>query len=617
MVKGGPFRSLSQSKPTPTPNPNPGTDVRKKRKAMCDVLMSFAPRCRHFTRHRVLHGFPSHPLLSGSTRRAFFTVHSPCLYHRTPCPLRPANVISRVKQEPLFPGSYRDVTRYEGEHVYNYTRHTFNYIRDTVPLAIIPVGCLIGHFLFRTPSDWEEEEKEKKEDRTSKRTLSSSSSTKANPMTTTTPTAGSSTSTSFTAPLPSDEAGWVWQVAFFCVVCGVARLNAAGRRNRIVKDLTGRHVLVTGATSGVGLATAAQLARMGADVTMVARKSDHADRAVAYVQSYCKHRPPSSKSVNESGNEETKTGEKRSTMTAAPPLPGRENDSGATTATEAYSGQRIRLLSLDLADLIAVRDFCKRLRQGKTPIDLLVNNAGVLQEKHVTTRFGDDVQLVINYLGPYLLTEGLLPLVEAAQGRVVYVSCAAHVGVRGNIVHTYLTGRGVWSPRVADKFDGLEQYGFTKLGNIYHAQDLAVRSYRDPPKQTVVARLTAQKDAKLKPATPQMTAAEHAMSHHEAPRYTTCACNPGGVVTNLYRDIPLGHVVHYLYYVFLLVMRTPWEGSQVVVNCCVRDELRNGGYYANGAYRPSALSRAACDVKEREGVMAWTRKKMQPYMKWD
>ncbi|EPY41872.1 short chain dehydrogenase/reductase [Angomonas deanei] len=251
-------------------------------------------------------------------------------------------------------------------------------------------------------------------------------------------------------------------------------------------------------------------------------------------------------------------------------------------------------------------------------VDLLINNAGVIHVKQVLTRFGDDEQLAINYLGPYLLTEGLLPLIEQTHGRVVYVSCSAHAAVEGNVVQTYLSGRGVWSPRVADKFDGLEQFGFTKLGNIYHAQQLAVRSYPAPAKQSLAARLVAQKDPKYAAATPQLTAAELSLKNKEEDHFTSCACTPGGVATRLFRNVPFADIAFsYLRYGMLLMMRTPSEGSQTVVNACLRDELYNGGYYMNCRYEPSGLSGAACSVQERNNLMNWTHKKMSPYMKWD
>jgi NAD(P)-dependent dehydrogenase (short-subunit alcohol dehydrogenase family) len=458
--------------------------------------------------------------------------------------------LSHVKQKPLFPGMFRHVSMFEGEHVYQYGLHTFTIFKESIAMGIIPAGCLLGYLVTHLPD----------------------------------------------CPAIPFE----YQCLYMVVLFALSRLVAAGWRNREVKDLAGRHVVVTGGTGGIGRATAAQLAQMGAHVTLLARDSVHAQPAVAYVRRY---------------------------------------------ARDAAT-QEISFHALDLEDFIAVREYCKRARQQQVPIDVLVNATGRMQQHHVVTRFGDDVQLAANFLGPYLLTEGLLPLVEAAHGRVVYVACSAHVGVKGNVVSTYLSGRGVWSPRVADKFDGLEQYGFTKLGNIFHAQQLAVRSYPEFQKGSRTSRLTRQQPMstmaggtrKSSRATRQSGYAEAAAAAAATevwsgkvgsgsgggcapvniePRFTACACSPGGVITNLYRDVPLAGTFRYLYYLYVLVMRTAWEGSQTVVNCCVRDDFKNGGYYMNTKYQPAGLSKTACSVQEREQVMAWTYNKMKAYMKWD
>lgn len=61
----------------------------------------------------------------------------------------------------------------------------------------------------------------------------------------------------------------------------------------------------------------------------------------------------------------------------------------------------------------------------------------------ITTSLNDDCQLAVNFLGPYLLTEGLLPLITATHGRIVYVSCATNLSIKSNVVTSYLSGNGV------------------------------------------------------------------------------------------------------------------------------------------------------------------------------
>lgn len=459
---------------------------------------------------------------------------------------------------------YRHVSKFDGQHVYSYLRHTLTLAYESSGLLVIGVVC-VGSIVYVTCDHG----------------------------------------------LPAMS---TWgTLSALVALLATMRLLARGQMNRIRKDLTGRHVVITGATSGVGKATAAQLAAMGAHVTILSRDSPHAMPALAYVRSHCRD-------------------------------PAR---------------QQIRFQTLDLSDFVAVRDYAKRARQRNQPIDILVNNSAVIGAGQVNTRFGDDLQLAVNFLGPYLLTEGLLPLVAAVRGRVVYVSCSAHVGVRSGVVSHYVGNRGQWKrcaglSTSADQsasagaagFDCVEQFAFTKLGNIYHTQDLATRSYVPLPESSKEAAMRSVRasNASYVAAAPSAATTSGALSATAStasvaassatpvcttkkatsdrstlaePRYTTCACNPGGVLTGLVRHVAMASVLRCVYYPALLFMRTAWEGSQVVVNCCLRDELRNGGYYMHTRYTPGGLSRLACDVAERANVMRWTQRRMQSYMKWD
>jgi NAD(P)-dependent dehydrogenase (short-subunit alcohol dehydrogenase family) len=142
-------------------------------------------------------------------------------------------------------------------------------------------------------------------------------------------------------------------------------------------DLTGRRVLVTGVTSGIGEQTALELARHGAEVVLAARSESRLDRT--------------------------------------------EADILAVVPTAV-----LHRTIIDLADLSSVRRAAAEVsRIG--PLDVLVNNAGVMAPPFSQTVEGFELQLATNHLGPFLLTGLLLPqLVASGRGRVVTVSSQAH-----------------------------------------------------------------------------------------------------------------------------------------------------------------------------------------------
>jgi NAD(P)-dependent dehydrogenase (short-subunit alcohol dehydrogenase family) len=135
----------------------------------------------------------------------------------------------------------------------------------------------------------------------------------------------------------------------------------------VVPDQTGILAVVTGANSGTGKETARRLAAAGARVVMAVRTVEKGEAA-------------------------------RAEILAEQP--------GAT----------LEVRRLDLADLASVRAFADVLTAEATPLDLLVNNAGVMAPpSRMTTADGFELQFGSNYLGPFALTVRLLPLLLAAR----------------------------------------------------------------------------------------------------------------------------------------------------------------------------------------------------------
>ncbi|WP_327403000.1 oxidoreductase [Streptomyces sp. NBC_01288] len=174
-----------------------------------------------------------------------------------------------------------------------------------------------------------------------------------------------------------------------------------------IPDLSGRTAVVTGANSGIGFAAAAELARAGAHVVFAVRDLERGRAAAAKV-------------------------------------------SGSTEVRR-----------LDLADLASVREFAEGWDR---PLDLLVNNAGVMMLPERRTRDGFEMQLGTNHLGHFALTNLLLPHIT---DRVVTVSSGAHRMGDGIIHFENLNLDGIYSPQRA--------YSQSKLANLLFTLELQRR----------------------------------------------------------------------------------------------------------------------------------------------
>ncbi|EIE22630.1 NAD(P)-binding protein [Coccomyxa subellipsoidea C-169] len=136
-------------------------------------------------------------------------------------------------------------------------------------------------------------------------------------------------------------------------------------------------------------------------------------------------------------------------------------------------GAKVEAVSLDLADLSTIRSFATKALDGGRPLDVLVNNAGmllvpcVMATPELRTKDGFELQLGTNHLGHFLLTTMLLPLLTdpSRPSRIVNVSSSAHMF--GRINFEDLQSRQKYQPWVA--------YGQSKLANVLFTYELARR----------------------------------------------------------------------------------------------------------------------------------------------
>ena len=182
--------------------------------------------------------------------------------------------------------------------------------------------------------------------------------------------------------------------------------------------MTGKTVLITGASAGIGKATASELAARGARVALLCRDAAKAERARAEIR--------------------------------------------ARTPDAA-----VDVVPLDLRSLASVRACAKAVLDAYPRIDVLVNNAGVFPPNLRKTEDGFEEQIGVNHLGHYLLTNLLLErLAASAPARVVNVSSMMHAG--GAIDFA--------SFRDPARYDAMGAYRQSKLANILFSNELARRA---------------------------------------------------------------------------------------------------------------------------------------------
>ncbi|XP_048018011.1 dehydrogenase/reductase SDR family member 13b.1 [Megalobrama amblycephala] len=209
------------------------------------------------------------------------------------------------------------------------------------------------------------------------------------------------------------------------VVIGVLiifRTYVRGARCKSKEKLHGKTVIVTGSNTGIGRATAVDLARRGARVILACRNQTRGEAAAAVVQS-------------ESGS------------------------------------KNVVYMQLDLASLKSVRSFAETFLRTERRLDILINNAGVYMQG--TTEDGLGLMFGINHLGHFLLTNLLLDrLKQCSPSRIVTVSSYLHN--YGNLDFDTLRTHKEFGVGESSR-DVFRIYSHSKLCNVLFTHELAKR----------------------------------------------------------------------------------------------------------------------------------------------
>ena len=182
--------------------------------------------------------------------------------------------------------------------------------------------------------------------------------------------------------------------------------------------MDGKTVVVTGPTSGIGLAAACDFARLGATLILVGRNATKLSAAARTISDY-------------SGRSETD----------------------------------IHLVRADLSLVADARQAAKEIKALAPQLDVLVNNAGALFPERQTTEEGNEQSLAINLMAPYVLVEGLAEVIEASATHVINV-------VSGGM---YLQGLSLDDMQFENDYEGAKAYARAKRGLVAMTEHWADR----------------------------------------------------------------------------------------------------------------------------------------------
>jgi NAD(P)-dependent dehydrogenase (short-subunit alcohol dehydrogenase family) len=292
----------------------------------------------------------------------------------------------------------------------------------------------------------------------------------------------------------------------------------------------GKVAIVTGPMGGIGFHTARWLAERGCHVILAGRSMERLRECERLIRLECK---------SESGQPS-------------------ESDNVHLTS-----------IVLDLGSLSSVEAFAREFQALRLPLNILINNAGIMNTPFQQTVDGFDAQLGTNHLGHFYLTQLLMPQLQAgAPSRVVNVASTGHkfAGMSATTLDQ------AFRP-TKKEYGGWTSYGNSKLANILMARSI--------------------------------------QSKFAQQGITGYSLHPGVVATDLGRQ---GGLTRFVYSAFAVAMKTAVEGAGTTVYCATSPEslLHAGGFFDKSSYSTN------CTVKATDDVLAealWQRSE-QEIAKW-
>ncbi|KAJ3579705.1 hypothetical protein NPX13_g864 [Xylaria arbuscula] len=233
----------------------------------------------------------------------------------------------------------------------------------------------------------------------------------------------------------------------------------------------------------------------------------------------------------------------------------------------------ISVLTLDLSSFDSIKAAARTFRERETRLDVLVNNAGIMMVPEGLTREGYEIQFGTNYLGHALLTNLLLPVLEATTKlspdvRVVTVSSATELRAPEDVYNFEQL------KTTCSDLHTTTRYGISKLANLHYSSALA--------------------------------------RHYEASGIKFICTHPGAANTNLHRDSN-GFFLRLFLHAAIPFLPSAETGALNQIWATVSPESRNGGLYAPVG-KPWSTSKNGQNVELGEELFSWTQKALRRHL---
>lgn len=259
-----------------------------------------------------------------------------------------------------------------------------------------------------------------------------------------------------------------------------------------IPDLTGKVIIVTGGNSGLGYESVKAFAEKGAKVVMASRSTKNAENAKAEIR------------------KSTKNGD-------------------------------IAVMALDLMDFASIRKFATDFKQKFDRLDVLLNNAGIMNTPYTLTKDGLESQMGTNHFGHFLLT-GLLfdQITGTPNARIVNVSSGLHKSGKMDFDNLLFENGKDYSP--------LSAYNRSKLANLLFTYELQ-------------RKLAASKFDSI-----------------------VVAAHPGVSKSNLVKHMENIWWYKLIFPIFQLMMQNPDQGALPQIRASVDPAVKGGEYYGPGGF---------------------------------